>query len=150
MKIADVEACARLPLEDEVAYDTETRALPAGLVARTADRRQRRNDSAGGWDQPPARRLLGFSFIVFLTDAFVAEAKSSPVPYVNRRIIDAWRAGQSPILDIEAIRAANSGPGLNQHTFHQAYPGMIPSPPPQMLESVMEAFIHLCAGYQIK
>ena len=150
MKLTDVEACARLPLEDEVAYDAETRALRPELWRELLTSGCAETTLLEDWDLPPGRRLVGFSFIVFLTDAFIAEAKSTPCPYVNRRITDAWRTGKSPILNTEAIREANSGAGVNQHTFHQSYPGLMPSPPPQMLQSVMEAFIQLCAGYQIK
>ena len=150
MKLADLEACSRLPLEDEVAYDAPTRALLPALWRELMTSGHAETTLLEDFDQPPDQRLVGFSFVVFLTDAFVADAKTCPTPYVNRRITDAWRAGQSPILDTAAVRAANAGPGLNQHTFHQAYPGMLPSLPPQMLESVIDAFLQLCAGYQIK
>ena len=145
-----MEACSRLRLEDEVAYDAEARALLPNLWRELLTVGFAETTLLEDWDQPVGQRLVGFSFIVFLTDAFVAAAKAELSPYVNRRIVDAWRAGQSPILGTEAVRAANSGPGLNQHTFHQAYPGMLPSPPPQMLESVIDAFLQLCSGYQIK
>ena len=150
LKLTDIEACSLLTLEDETGYDTETRALLPDLWRELLTGGFAETTLLEDWDQPAGRRLVGFSFIVFLTDAFVAATKSSPLPYINRRIVDAWRAGQSPLLDAAAVRAANSGSGLNQHTFHQAYPGMLPAPPPLMLESVIDAFLQLSSGYQIK
>ena len=155
MRPADVEACSRLSLMDAAAYDAATRALLPKLW---------RELLAEGWtesclledlDRPPPARLLGFGLVVFLADDFLDAARRPDAPpYVNRQIVDEWRAGRSPLLDQQAARRANSGRGVNLHTFHQSMLGSSPHLcEPDMVDvmnKTVEAFLDMGRGYRIR
>ena len=61
----------------------------------------------------PTRRLVGFGQIVFVTDAFVRWARTDMGPWLNARVTRRPPDGSWPILDIKALRRANSGDGVN-------------------------------------
>ena len=128
MRIADVEACHRLPLEDEVAYDAQTRALLPDLWRELLTGGNAETTLLEDRDLPPPAPA---GVLVRRVPDGRLRRRGEVQPFPLRQPPHHGRlAGrQVPILNTEAIRAANSGPGLNQHTFHQAYPGMMPSPP---------------------
>jgi hypothetical protein len=67
-------------------------------------------------DRRLSDRTVGLAQMVFVTDDFVDRAVAGLCPSV---VADACRlmpSGASPLLDAAAIRAANSGPGLNALT----------------------------------
>ena len=116
IEAGDVEACSCLPLLDEEAYDAEARALLPKLWRELVTTGYAETAFVEDQALPPGRRLVAFAVIPFLSDEFVTEITHRPPPYVNRVILERWRAGESPILGPAAVRAANSRQGLNQHT----------------------------------
>lgn len=149
MEVEDIEACSRRPLLDEAAYDAETRAVLPRLWRELIQAGGVETGLLEDQDGIGDARLVGFAFIVFLTDEFMAEAKASPAPYINRRIVDRWLAGRSPILSLDAVRAGNSGAGLNQHTFHESLPPTFDGPTP-MLDKIIELYFQLSLGYRFQ
>jgi hypothetical protein len=58
-------------------------------------------------------RIVALGTSVFVTDAYMREARSGAEPYLTTRTIALELDGRSPILRPAAIRRANSGHGLN-------------------------------------
>jgi hypothetical protein len=64
-------------------------------------------------DRAECDRLTGLTVSVFFTDDFLQHAKSPPLFWIGPELIRRLRQNDSPILDVAAIRRANSGDGLN-------------------------------------
>ena len=63
-------------------------------------------------ERPPETRLRAFSFSVFVSDAFAAEAKAALPPGIAGHLHTQTLAGASPILGHAAIARANARSGL--------------------------------------
>jgi hypothetical protein len=64
-------------------------------------------------DLAECSRIVALGTSVFVTDAYMREARSGNEPYLTARTIALELAGRSPILRPAAIRGANSTLGLN-------------------------------------
>lgn len=69
-------------------------------------------------DRPPTDRRIAFGSSVFVSPPFAEEAKTSLPPPLAAQVIYRWHAGQSPVLSLNAVREANSGPGLTLLILH--------------------------------
>ena len=107
----DLDACWRVVRGDRF-YPTglrETRtAFWQKLMAEEAMLSVVVEDS----ERPPETRLRAFSFSVFVTDAFAAEAKAVLPPGIAGHLHAQTLAGASPILGHAAIARANARGGL--------------------------------------
>jgi hypothetical protein len=70
-------------------------------------------DHAGG-----KHEIVAFSAAVFVAERFVDEVLGAPRPFLAAHVYEAIRAGRSPVLDLEGVRRANSGDGLNLVILH--------------------------------
>lgn len=102
-EIRDVEACiAMLPPEAEAdpsLSDVWRRWLQSDLMQIVVI------EDAGG--------LIAFGAGVFVTDAFCQEVQTTLPPGIGGQAVRRWRAGDPLLLNMEAVRRANSGNGLN-------------------------------------
>jgi DNA-binding CsgD family transcriptional regulator len=64
------------------------------------------------------RGIEAFGVCAFVDDAFVCELVATPRPYLSATIYERMLRGESPLLTAAAIRAANSGAGLNLVCLH--------------------------------
>jgi len=65
------------------------------------------------FDAPQKNGPLGLGLAVFISDEFAREAKTSPLFWIGPELIRRIEKDDSPILDLPAIRKANSRNGLN-------------------------------------
>ncbi len=62
--------------------------------------------------RPPDDRRIAFGSSIFVSAEFAEEAKTTLPPPLAEQVIHHWHAGRSPVLSMDAVREANSGPGL--------------------------------------
>jgi len=98
---------------------------------------------------PPAARLAAFGMSAFVSPDFMAEARRGDSPGVAARLARRLAAGDSPVLSPEAVRRANSGPGLHLLVLHYAE---APAACPERLRAVRdkqaETFFSVHGGYR--
>lgn len=100
--------------------------------------------------QAPGARLAAFGMSVFVSPEFMAEARRGETPGPAVQVVRRILAGQSPVLEPDAVRRANSGPGLNLLVLHYAE-AVVPATP-QRLQGVrdkqVETFFFVHGGYR--
>ena len=94
--------------------------------------------------------ILAFGMVVFVTDAWMAAARTSEEPYLSMKTVRRELTGPSPILRPAAIRHANHESGLN--ALHLHYAEVCSS---EELRSALEytmqlAFIEYMRGYRVQ
>ena len=122
----DVEACLEM--------------LPPGFAGAAAIR-ARMADAWRSWlregviqmtvledgDRPPGLRRIAFGNSVFIGESFAEEAKTSLPPPLSAQVVHRWCEGRSPVLGLDALRAANSGPGLTLLILHVGWMPKLPA-----------------------
>jgi hypothetical protein len=101
-------------------------------------------------DAPKKNGLLALGLAVFITDEFAREAKTSPLFWIGPELIRRIEKDESPILDLAAIRRANSRDGLNLFVWEI---DIRPVPENEFLaiaSDISNAFFKQHAGYKIK
>lgn len=150
MQEADFPACVTL-LKGRLAYsETMIADLPRFWSRLLRDEAMNgavfENRSGGA---PPSMLALGVS--VFVADAWVAEAKSSPEPYLTARTV--WSElcdANSPILRPTDVRQSPAA-ALNVLILHYCEaPDIAPEVRPPLRYRVMQAFLETHRGYRIK
>ena len=146
----DVEACLEM--------------LPPGLVCG-ASCRARLGDAWRNWlregvmqmtvledgMRPSVSRRIAFGNSVFVTEAFAQETKTSLPPPLGVQVVRRWGEGRSPVLDLKALRAANSGPGLTLLILHIGWMPHLSAEEVRWAKGKMlEALLFFFSGYQLK
>jgi len=100
--------------------------------------------------QPPGQRLAAFGMSVFVTPAFMASAKRGSVPGLAAEVARAILAGETSVLETEAVRRANSGLGLNLLVLHYAEAPRDPTPERlgEVRAKQVETFFFVHGGYR--
>jgi len=149
--LLDTAAWLRL-LQGHLGYDVDTLArLPAvwrrllrdeALIAAVIEDRER----------PAPTRVLGFGASVFVTDAFMQEARAGVTPYLTARLVREELRGPSPVLRSLAIAEANAGDGLNLLFLHycDAAEALDGEDLRQVRYKMLEACVDYHRGYRIK
>lgn len=105
--IADLEECSRC-IRDAFTYDAAARrdllSLWRELVTAKAANAMVMEDVRA----VPGERIVWFCFKVFVTDVFATHMKTDAPPFVGRYVVELARAGQSPLLNFQQLRKANS------------------------------------------
>ena len=102
-------------------------------------------------DRPAASRRIGFGSSGFVTDGFCEEARTTLPPPISTQVIRRWQDGCSPILEPEAIREANSGPGLNLLILHIGWSSQLTLEEIRHVKGkLLEALLFFHSGYQLK
>lgn len=95
--------------------------------------------------------ILAFGLSAFVSDAFLAEAKTSLPPYLGPRILHRWAERRSPIATRAEIRRANAGSGLNVLALHHGWDDGIEGPQLIAAQQLLaQSFNELHAGYNIR
>lgn len=102
-------------------------------------------------DRPPGARRIAFGNSVFVEEGFAAEAKASLAPPLGVQIVRRWREGRSPVLDLPAVRAANSGPGLTLLILHIGWMPWLPAEEVRWAKGkLLEAMLFFFSGYKLR
>ncbi len=147
----DLNACLTL-IPEAPAYDDATKPDLLRLWREVLAKRCGESAIVYGQDRTPGSQIVGFGLSVFVTDEFAHEAKTRLPPYVDKQVLDRWVRGRSPILDLDAIRAANSGDGLNLLILQRAFAenAFTPEETSHARHLLFEAFIAHHRGYRLK
>jgi hypothetical protein len=147
----DLHACLGLIPEAPV-YDGETRPHLLRLWREVLAKRCGESAIIDDQERTPGSQIVGFGLSVFVTDEFAHEAKTRLPPYIDKQVLDRWARGRSPILDLDAIRAANSGDGLNLLIMQRAFAEntLTPDESSHARHLLFEAFIAHHRGYRLK
>ena len=147
LEAADLEPCLALAAED-YAEDPEgcrrapqvwQRMLAAGMLNGMV-----LEDLAGA----PGERLAAFGMSVFVSPEFMAEARRGRTPGPAALIARHLVAGGSPVLAPDAVRRANSGPGLNLIVLHYAEAPTTPERLRSVRDKQVETFFYVHGGYR--
>ena len=146
-ELRDVEACiAMLPpdaVDDPAPADLWRRWLQADLIQMTV---------IEDGERPPDSRLVAFGASAFVTDEFCRDAQTRLPPGVCGHLARRWRAGDSSLLGVEAVRRANSGDGLNLLILHVGWREQDLSAEQARLVklTLVESLFFFFRGYQLK
>lgn len=145
----DIEICDTLLIEGFI-YPPETRAripslwrswLRSGMMAMTMIEDEAR---------PPGARCVAFGNSVFVTDAFMREARAGLPPYIAAQITQRYLEGRSPILDPAMLRKTTGD--LNLIVLHIGWPedALDADETRRVKAKLVEAFFFTHAGYPIR
>ena len=149
LEAADIEPCLSL-VRDEYAQNPDVYPHAARLW-----RQLREADTLNGMvledlTRAPGERLAAFGMSVFVTPEFMAEARRGETPGPAALLAQWLRAGTLPVLGPDAVRRANSGPGLHLLVLH--YAERVDPPSPERLQSVRdkqaETFFYVHGGHE--
>lgn len=143
----DLEQCLALVtdrfLYDEIALRA-LRAMWLDIIARDVGR------SSIIFEDGRPLRVLAFGISVAIERSRFAAIDAGCAPFIARRLLEEWRAGQSAFLDEDAFAAANAGDGINLFVTHS---GALETTDPLLgsaiLSAVAEAFIGHHTGLNI-
>lgn len=151
MRLADVPECHALHLLDRFAYDAAAFACLPDFWREIIHEGACVLFVVEDAERPPGSRIEAMEIAAFLSDDFAAAAKSGLPPYLPRQIVDRWRAGCSPLLDLAGVRAANARGGLTTLCLHSATRRPLLDPEAQAtLVKGLEGYVQMCAGYQYR
>ncbi len=102
-------------------------------------------------ERPPKSRQIAFGSSVFVTDSFLAEAKTTLPPSISAQVVNRWQEGCSPILSQSQVRAANTGPGLNLLILHLGWADGLDTAEMRLVKGKMlEGLLFFFRGYKLK
>jgi len=100
--------------------------------------------------RPAAACRVGFGNAVFVSASFAEEAKTTLAPPVGAQVVRAWHKGRSPVLALDALRAANSGPGLTLLMLHLGWsPALSAEEIRRVKGKMLEAMLFFFSGYKL-
>lgn len=102
-------------------------------------------------ERSDAARIVGFGMSVFITDAFMREARVGAEPYLSARLIRADTPGASPILRPAAIAKANARNGLGLVLLHCGVASEVVHEDElrRVLYTILEGFLWEHRGYRV-
>ena len=101
--------------------------------------------------RPPEGRRIAFGNSVFVTPAFAEEAKTNLPPPLGAQIVRRWGEGRSPVLGLNALRDANSGPGLTLLILHIGWLPRLSAEEVRWAKGKMlEAMLFFFSGYRLQ
>lgn len=149
LEAADIPACLALVPQD-YAEHPEVRPRAADVWRQLLAAGSLNGMALEDLTLPPGERLVAFGMSAFVTPAFMAATQRDPIPGLAAQVARRTLAGNSPVLTPDAVRRANSGPGLNLLVLHYAEAPR--NPTPQRLAEVrgkqVETFFFVHGGYR--
>jgi DNA-binding CsgD family transcriptional regulator len=102
--------------------------------------------------RPVGSRVVSFSALVFVTDEFCLEARSTLPPYLSVELARRYLSHHLPVLNREQIARANAGAGLNVVMCFEGWArdGLSPEQVLALREKQSEAFHLTLSGYRVK
>lgn len=110
--LQDIDRCFE-QLGDSFAYDPQARSCVPQVWRRLLANNLLSTTVIEDLDRPPERRIVGFGASVFVSDAFMEQARNSMEPYLRAQLIHRILAGDSPVLSLSQGQQANVQDGLN-------------------------------------
>jgi hypothetical protein len=144
--LAECQSCIR----DGFAYDDHARAnlieLWTELLARGAANAAVIEDIGA----PEGRRIVWFSFKVFITEEYARFLKTEAAPLVGRQVLGSWLKDDLPVLGAAEVRRANSHDGLTMLILNSGAPDWIVAGGklPAICDKVLEFTCYCCGGYR--
>ena len=148
----DVAACCTLHRSLGLPYsDASWRALPTMwriLLLKGSMKLSLVEDRA----RPLGSRIVSFNAILFVTDEFCSQARSTLPPYLGVELTRRFLSNQLPVLNREQIARANAGGGLNVVMCFEGWARDGLSPEQVLaLRERQSAALHLTlSGYRVK
>jgi len=146
---ADIEPCLRL-VRDDYAENLDVHPRAAQVWRRLLAAEALNGMVLEDLARAPSDRLAAFGMSAFVSPEFMAEARRGGTPGLAALVARRLLAGGSPVLGPDAVRRANSGPGLNLLVLH--YAEAPPDPTPERLQHVrdkqVETFFFVHGGYR--
>ena len=96
----------------------------------------------------PGERLAAFGMSAFVSPEFMAEARRGETPGLAALVAHRLGAGDAPVLSPDAVRRANSGPGLNLLVLHYAEASALPEMLQGIRDKQVETFFYVHGGYR--
>lgn len=102
--------------------------------------------------RPLDSRVVSISAVVFVSDKFCSEARSTLPPYLSIELAIQYLSRQSPVLNREQVARANAGDGLNVVICFEGWArdGLSPEQALAVREKRSEAFHLALSGYRVK
>ena len=102
--------------------------------------------------KPLGSRIVSFNAIIFATDEFCSEARSTLPPYLSVELAGKYLSGRLPVLNREQVARANARSGLNVLLCFEgwAYDGLSREQFLALREKQSEALRLAIAGNQVK
>lgn len=151
MEERDFEACFTL-MQDRQQYSAEElAALPE--IWRRWRVEEAINAAVMEWHEGDASpHVIFFGMSTFVEDQFLADTQIFPSPNLGCTLVRRAIEGRSPVLNLAAIRAGNSGAGLNLVINHFGFSWE--TWPPEQLGLILsrgtESFFWLLSGYNLR
>jgi hypothetical protein len=147
----DLQRCAQL-LHPAFRIPARTRAALPELWSALLAREQLYGGVVVERAHGGGESIVAFGMAAFVDDAYAGEFVASPRPYLSAVVYDSVLSGRSPILDRDAVAAANARGDLNLLVLHF---GIQLSDPPSATELAAVAAAHggfrlLHEGYNVK
>ncbi len=147
---ADLPQCMSL-LAGRLAYDGDTLARLPGAWRRLLRDGALVAGIVEDRTPPVDARILGFGASVFVTGAFMRQARAGTEPYLTARVIRAELEGVTPVLRPTAIRKANAGDGLNVVILHYGEAADLDEEALRQVRYLtLESFLWAHRGYCVK
>lgn len=125
-QMADLEECVAY-VRDRFAYDAAMRCDLLDFWREGLSRGTLHMLIMEDLDAPPRQRILYFVFKAAMTSDYAARLKTETPPTMGRHVLRLWKQGQSPLLPLDRVRAANSRPhgrALDMMTIHNGSPAL--------------------------
>jgi hypothetical protein len=102
--------------------------------------------------RPLGSRIVSFNAILFVTDEFCLDARSTLHPYLSVELVQRYLSGRLPVLNREQIARANARGGLNVVMCFEGYAhhGLSRERLLAVHEKQSEAFHLALSGYRVK
>jgi DNA-binding CsgD family transcriptional regulator len=101
---------------------------------------------------PLGSRIVSFNAILFVTDEFCSQARSSLPPYLSVELARRFLSHQLPVLNRDQIARANAGGGLNVVMCFEGWThdGLSPEQVLALRERQRQALHLTLSGYRVK
>jgi len=94
-------------------------------------------------------RTLGTAICTFVTDDFLREIKTPPLPWATPLLLRRIEQGKSPVLTDEQVLSANSTSGLSLYVWHSGL-SVENMRTPEIASMLLPEFVRHFRGYHIK
>lgn len=144
---ADFEQARQL-ITDRFLYDSDDFAALAGMWRQIIEGE---SGYSGVVARNTADSVLAFGISVALKPQFLERALADPQPFTSKRILEAWKRGDSPIMSREEVAQANAGWGIDLFVLHHGYAPMKDAAEDyEVLVALAAQFLQMHAGLNLR
>ena len=147
-RLDDLGQCAAM-LRDRFLYDDvalrDLQAMWRRIIVEDVGR------SAVVFEDGSPKRILAFGVSAAVSDDYYDRIPTEHAPFVGKKLLDAWRSGNNPLLDESAFGLANAGSGVNFVVIHN---GLVETRDRDLFTSMLslmsEGFVIQHAGCNVR